>query len=280
MSLVLDLNATHHVVAASSHLYIDKTQEIVIDRTLAHHDIVYLVEGEWKFIEEIDGQEVEYVLKPDDILILSAGSHKFKKMPCAPGTRTYCIHISKEGHDLLDNCTNGLVMEPHFSCSGNPRVMNYFKAACDAFWEDEPYSQARTDAFITLLLCEIAKIGEGKPISPEVAKVIKLISTNVSKPFDKEELVKASGLSYKRLLNLFKEETGQTLLTYQTNKKLELIASHLGSDPDVRLKELASSYNFYDEFYLSKLFKKKYGLSPLEYKNKYKYKRSKYDTIC
>jgi len=280
MSVVLDLNATHHVVAASSHFYLEKTQEIEINRTLAHHDIVYLVEGEWQFIEEIDGKDVEYILKPDDILILSAGSHKFKKMPCAPGTRTYCVHISKEGNDLVEGLINSLVTEPHFSCSGNPRIINYFKAACDAFWSDEDFSQPRTDAFITLLLCEIAKLGKGKPMSPEIAKVIKLISTNVSKPFDKEELINASGLSYKKLLNLFKEETGQTLLTYQTNKKLEMIAQQLGSDPDVRLKELASAYNFYDEFYLSKLFKKKYGLSPLEYKNKYRYKRLKYDTIC
>ena len=280
MSIVLDLFATHHAVAASSHLYLEKTQEIEINRTLAHHDIVYLVEGEWKFIEEIDGQEIEYFLKPDDILILSAGHHKFKKMPCAPGTRTYCVHISKEGNDLIDGIHNGLVIEPHFSCSGNIRIINYFKAACDAFWSDDDLAQPRTDAYITLLLCEIAKLGKGKPISPEISKVIKLISNSITKPFDKEELIKYSGLSYKKLLNLFKEETGQTLLTYHTNKKLEAVAQELGSNPDVRLKELANTYNFYDEFYLSKLFKKKYGLSPLEYKNKYKYKRLKYDTIC
>ncbi len=275
----IDINTTHHVVAASSHTYLEPTQELLIDRTLAYHDIVYLIEGEWTFIEKIGNKEVEYTLKPDSILILTAGQHEFIKKPCKKGTKPYCVHITKEGNDLLEKPSN-LKIDPFFSSFGNPKIISYFKSACDAFCSDEPFNQARADAYITLLFCEIAKLGEEKNMSEEVRKVIRLINDNLYKTYSKEELTEASGVSYKKLTTMFKGETGQTPHAYQISKKLEMVAMHIDSEPYVRMKELAANYNFYDEFYLSKLFKKKYGMSPQEYKTNSKSKRSRYDTIC
>lgn len=278
MSINLDLSATHHVVAASNHTYLEPTQEVSIDRTLAHHDIIYLVEGEWLFTEEVDGKKVEYLLKPDDFLILSAGSHQFTKMPCAPGTKTYCIHITKEKDDLSNN-KNNLTIDTHFNCSTNPKVVSCFKSVCDAFWSNEPYNQSVADAYVTLLFCEIAKMQNGKILSTEIQNVIKLINDHSHKTHTKEELINAAGISYKKLSTRFKKETGETLHAYQINKKLEMVALQIETEPDVRLKELAATYDFYDEFHLSKLFKKKYGVSPITYKKNLKGKH-RYDTIC
>ena len=275
-----DLNVTHHVVAASNHTYLKPTQELNINRTFAYHDIVYLVEGEWTFIEMIDGKPIEYVMKPDSILILTAGHHEFIKKPCLPGTKTYCVHMTKEGSDLTDK-ENNLHIEPFFSCSDDHKIMSFFKSACDAFWSDDPFNQSEADSYITLLFCEIAKLGSENILSDEVRRTVKLINNNLTRSISKEELVECAGISYKKLAESFKAETGQTLHSYQLNKKLEMVAAQIETEPDIRIKELAATYGFYDEFYLSKLFKKKYGLSPLEYKNNSKHKRTrKYDTIC
>ncbi|GEM_PF-1682351 len=284
MPIYLDTNATHHVVAASSHTYLDSTQEVSINRTLAHHDIVYLVDGEWSFIETVNGKEIEHVLKPDDILFLSAGHHNFIKKPCAPGTRTYCIHITSEGHDMDSDYLKNLIIEPHFSCAANNRIIKCFKGACDAFWSTDSYAQAKADAYITLLLCEIAELGKTRTYSREVMNAIRIIDQNLTKECERgslqDEIIKSSGLSYKKLLSIFKEETGQTIYSYHINRKLEMAAQDIENDSDIRLKELADKYNFYDEFHLSKLFKKKYGLSPTEYKKKHSNRRHRYDTIC
>ncbi len=277
--IYLDLNATHHVVTAGNHTYTEPTQELLINRTLAYHDIIYLIEGEWVYVEKIDGKQIEYDLKPDSILILNAGQHEFIKKPCASGTRTYSIHITKEGNDMLDLPSN-LKIEPFFSASGNPKIISYFKSAFDSFWSEEQFNQAKTDAYITLLFCEIAKLNREKELSEEVREAISLISNNLHKNISKEELTEAAGVSYKRLSKMFKDEIGQTLHAYQINKKLEMIAMHLDTEPYVRMKELAATYDFYDEFYLSKLFKKKYGMSPNEYKNKTRYRKKRYDSIC
>lgn len=274
-----DLNATHHVVAASNHTYNKPTQELTINRTFAYHDIVYLVEGEWTIIEMIDGTPVEYVMRPDSILFLTAGHHEFIKKPCKPGTKTYCIHMTKEGNDLTGKDSN-LKIEPFFSCSGDTRIISCFRSACDAFWSEDLFNQAKADAHMTLLLCEIARLGNEKVLSDGVRKTVRFINNNLNKNIAKEQLIEIAGMPYKKLMSSFKEETGLTLRSYQINKKLEMVAMQIDAEPYIRMNELAATYNFYDEFYLSKLFKRKYGLSPSEYKNRSKHKRTRYDTIC
>lgn len=266
MPINIDLNSTHHVVAASTHYYEKPTEELYIDRTLAFHDIIYLIEGEWLFSEEIDGVEVEYLLKPNDFLILSAGNHHFTRYPCKTGTKTYCIHITKEKNDLLKEAIDALSIEPHINCSNNPKIIYYFKQIVQSFWSNELHAQRAADAYTTLLFCELAKINHDILYCKEVQNVIDMIKNNPQKTYSEEDYQNVSGMNIKKLSSLFKKEVGQTLHAYHINFKLELIALHLETEPDLLLKELATTYGFYDEFYLSKMFKKKYGESPQNYK--------------
>ena len=74
----------------------------------------------------------------------------------------------------------------------------------------------------------------------------------------------------KTIDNLFLTTMGMTFAKYQTYHKLEMIASLLEVEPDIRLSEAAELYGFCDEFHLSKAFKRKYGMSPNQYKMKNK----------
>jgi len=284
MKVNIDINTLHHVVAASLHTYDEPTQKLTIERNIAHHDIIYLVEGEWSFIEHINGKDVEYTLKPDDILFLPAGQHSFVRMPCKAGTKTYSINITKEGNDLLNEFLNPLIIDNHFSCSNNPSIAGYFRHTCEAFLQEEPFSQNRADAYLSLLLCEIGRLKTIRIFSNEVKEIIRIINNHVYKYSNtnnlQDEIIEATGLSYKKLINKFKEETGSTIHAYLTDKKLDAVAHQIQIDPSVRLKELSDMFDFYDEFYLSKLFKKKFGMSPLDYKKNKMNKRNSYDTIC
>ena len=51
--------------------------------------------------------------------------------------------------------------------------------------------------------------------------------------------------------------------------KLEMVRQFLLSQPDTKLREAAVNYGFYDEFHLSKAFKKQFGLSPSQYRQIY-----------
>ena len=47
MGIAFDLSVRHQVVAANAHYYKTQTDERYIDRTLQHHDLIYLIDGGW-----------------------------------------------------------------------------------------------------------------------------------------------------------------------------------------------------------------------------------------
>ena len=49
--------------------------------------------------------------------------------------------------------------------------------------------------------------------------------------------------------------------------KLEMVREFLISQPHARLREAAANYGFYDEFDLSRAFKKQFGMSPSQYRS-------------
>lgn len=266
MSLTIDLSQTHRVVAANSHTYAVPTEPLYLDRTLIYHDFIYLIEGEWMFSETIHGKEVNYLLKPDDVLILPAGNHHYTRLPCQAGTRTLCLHITKEDIDADASEDNIITLPSQLCCRGNRQLLSLFKQIVTVFWSADPKKQHRLCALFTLLLCELAGIQHSTQPESDVARAMQLMNESPHKTLSAEELANALCTNPRKLSQRFREATGENLRAYQTNRKLEMIALQLTIEPDLRLKELASLFGFYDEFHLSKQFKRKYGLSPLQYK--------------
>ena len=69
---------------------------------------------------------------------------------------------------------------------------------------------------------------------------------------------------------VFKKETGLTPLQYLTDKRLENAASNLAmSGSRGNISEIAYQCGFSEPLYFSRLFKRKYGVSPRSYASKY-----------
>ena len=80
-------------------------------------------------------------------------------------------------------------------------------------------------------------------------------------------VAKQCGLSVPILYRLFKQETGKTPRAYHEGVKLRE-AARLLQETDLSLEEIASKINMYDQYYLSKRFKKYSGDSPSLYRRK------------
>lgn len=266
MRFSIDLSQPHRIVAANAHTYTTPTEALFIDRTLVYHDFIYLIEGEWLFSETVNGNEVNYLLKPGDMLILPAGNHHYTRLPCKAGTRTFCIHISKESRDMDLSCPQNTIIPSHRNCRANGQVYALFKDIVDTFWTDTPHKEHQLSALFTLLICQLCAIQQPEEYPAEVSGAIRLIHDAPHKTLSAEELAGQLNTNSRKLTQLFRDTTGESLRSYQQNRKLEMVALQLQIEPDIRLKELAATFGFYDEFYLSKQFKKKYGLSPAQYK--------------
>ena len=268
MTFSIDLSQPHRIVSANAHTYTTPTEALYIDRTLIYHDFIYLIEGEWLFSETVEGKEVNYLLKPGDMLILPAGNHHYTRLPCKPGTRTFCIHVSRESRDMDLTCPQNIAIPSHRNCRSNRQVYGLFKNIVDTFWSDSPHKEHQLCALFTLLICQLSAMQQPEEYPQDVLGAIRLIHEAPHKTLTAEELAGQLNTGSRSLSQNFRNATGESLRSYQQNRKLEMIALQLQIEPDIRLKELAATFGFYDEFYLSKQFKKKYGVSPAQYKQK------------
>lgn len=263
MSISFNLSAAHQIVSANNHFYEKPTEPLYLNRTLQFHDLIYLVDGEWTITE----QETDYPLQKDDVLLLSAGHHHYTRLPCAPNTRTMCIHVSCEPGDLSPG-PGALTLPAHMHISGGSTVRSCFEKIVSTFWSDKAYKPERLSALFNLLMLELSDVcaDSGKPQSEMVQEIIELVNATPHRRFNVKEIADRYNVSAKTIDAAMTRLTGMSFAKYQMARKLEMVASQLEVEPDIRLAEIAATFGFYDEFHLSRSFKQKYGQSPSQYK--------------
>jgi len=266
MSICMNLSQPHSVVAANAHYYKTPTEERYIDRTLPHHDLIYLVEGNWSITEN----EQEYPLQKDDVLLLSAGRHHYTRFPCTPGTRTFCIHVSCNPEND-SKCDDFIQLPTLIHAYNNPKIKKYFSEITTAFWRKGNYKEKQISALVELLLLELLFLTESaKSQKGDLAEqAIAIITSAPHMHYTGKEVADMLYTSTKTLDKSMLHKTGLSFHAYQKERKLEMAASLLMTDPDLQLREIANTLGFYDEFHLSKSFKQKYHISPREYRNQF-----------
>ncbi len=99
-----------------------------------------------------------------------------------------------------------------------------------------------------------------------VAAVVDLIERCYADDLTLDDAAAAAGLSSSYLSRLFKQETGTNFKDYLTTYRLERARSAL-KDPRRKVYEIAEEVGFKDQRYFSEVFKKRYGCSPLEFRD-------------
>ncbi len=99
-----------------------------------------------------------------------------------------------------------------------------------------------------------------------VLPVIERIRQMPEKEMTIESAAKLIGRSPSTVTRLFKKVTGKGFKQYQVNYRLEKAASRLRSMPNHPVAEIALSVGYDDPLYFSRVFKKRFGCSPSEYR--------------
>ncbi len=98
-----------------------------------------------------------------------------------------------------------------------------------------------------------------------VELTISYIHENLHLPLSRESLGKNVFLNPNYLARLFKEQTGISLVTYITDRRLEL-ARRLLCSSSLSVQEICEQVGIHDGSYFAKIFKRKYGISPKQYR--------------
>ena len=116
-----------------------------------------------------------------------------------------------------------------------------------------------------LKYCMLVKEFSLKKYSRLVGRVITMISYDLTADLSLSHISDTLNINASYLSALFKKECGETLTDYVNRKRLEAAAFAL-SHTDRQIQTISEECGILDVNYFIKLFKKKYGQTPLQYR--------------
>ncbi len=260
MEHFFDLSTRHTITSAGNHQY--KTPILHPNRTMVEHDFIYMVSGTWK----IGQQEEAYELTTGNVLILEAHRPHYGIAPCSAGTNTIFFHTAALETDRP--LSTSLPLSSLIHAKSNPHVRHCFEKIVYAKLCGEDIMAS--DYFDVLLfeLSSCIKRRSEVTIAEQIREHLAFVNgipTNA-------EIASHLNISVKTAEQTFKSTFDKTIHQYLLEIKIEKAKQYLLNFPNMKLYEIADALGFYDEFHLSKQFKKLTGQSPLDYRRQEKSK--------
>ena len=143
----------------------------------------------------------------------------------------------------------------------------------------EEYQQKRyqgkwkQEIILQQILCEILikKHAEQEPVNNKrISKVLAYIHENPFREYTLNDLQNYIGIKKSLFLKTFRNMTGTTPIQYILDLRLDY-AKDLLIETDLPISQISEKCGFSDPFYFSRCFKKRYSLSPREYRDYQKY---------
>lgn len=111
---------------------------------------------------------------------------------------------------------------------------------------------------------------DGQMLQPDLAaQAVQYIERYYSDGITVQSLTELLQISPRHLNRLVRQKTGKSPLDYMQAVRLEAVAKYLLKYDNVTLREIAQAVGFYDEYHLSRSFKKYYGTTPQAYRRNY-----------
>lgn len=183
--------------------------------------------------------------------------------------------LKRESTSLWCHFTGSIIQDVFNSCYIKSGV--YFLSPNDLILESftnmiQCFHQPSRAKFANVYLLElIYNISDGvtRTIQKDnrnlILPILTYINANYNKQITLDNLAQKSGYSKSRFLHIFSEYTGTTPKKYQNNIRLKISCEMLSATNN-SITEIAVSCGFNDPLYFSRLFKKKYNITPTEYR--------------
>ena len=113
--------------------------------------------------------------------------------------------------------------------------------------------------------CEYVHKYSLKQYSPSVQKIIHYINMNLSKDLSLDEISNFMNMNLSYVSNLFKKETGMTIIYYLNHQRIKHSA-YLLRNTQHNISYIAQQVGIYDLNYFSRIFKKYMGNTPTQYR--------------
>ena len=251
------------------------------DRTAPFHVAIYLLQGSMEIIE--DG--IPYRIMPDQVFFLKSGVHHWGEKPFETGSSWYYAHFYCDApSSCMEELPRGIYYDERISlkpsekdryfitlpklinCEEKTQIKRNFEKMIEAHIHG---NIPQTSIRLWQIFLECAQNAQDDKMSNGYAEQIQnYVRQHYIDGFTSAQIQEACGLSYKYAGTLFKEVTGQTIKEYQCTLRLRK-AEQLLKETNKSIAEIAQLTGFSDVFYFSKIFHRKKGCPPGEYRKTY-----------
>lgn len=256
------------------------------DRRLTYHVLIYVIKGCIPVVEE----GIEYQLAPGTLFYLKGGLHHWGKNFVESGSSWIYVHftmdeVPEEQKEFVPYTSH--LQNQEFSSSSYqyhvklPKLLklsnkNMIEGKLFQLVELFHSSNPVRAPYLNLLMGEILldcyqsqnnTIQSSK--KDNVLTMIKYLESHTHMPLHADDLADYMNLSYKHLCTVFKKKTGSKLVEYHTNLRMNEAAKLL-RETSLLVKEISVYMGYSDQLYFCNVFKKVFGLSPVEYRRRKK----------
>lgn len=222
--------------------------------------LIYMLDG--KMDISFDGRSLEFfkggflVLKPGTKYMYSAEEGKNLCYLWVHFTGSYAGTLLKE----LFIETNKI---EYAGIHGG--IVDLWKKIYREFIIGDNYFESVSASILTEILAGLKRYADKSGKKERMLKSITYIHENYNKAFDIDSLAKMENLSLSYFRSRFKKATGICPSQYLIDRRMDA-AAQLLENSDMKINEISTAVGYEDAYYFSRLFKKRFGVSPVKYK--------------
>ena len=240
--------------------YPPMARSVATGRVLPEFQIIYITEGEGAF--SCNG--IEYRILPGSIILVLPGlEHKYHPK-IETGWKEYWVGFRGNYFSrLLEKgffSSKNIFFQPGLCDS----IMSLFNLIIDNAKSQRPLYQIKICSSILSLVAEIMNRDRCKEQAGYYERIITkakyLMESNIYDTINLQCIYEQLGVSSTRLNEIFKIYTSMTPYNYFIQLKMHKAQSLL--EEGFSVKETSSKIGFEDQYYFSRLFKNKTGISP------------------
>lgn len=209
---------------------------------------------------------MEYVIN-DDIVQLQSGDVLVTRLNCSL-SRKVIQHSDYVSFNFLPDEADLKVDLPLVTHNGISSTISALLFACDEIHLHNESPSSQLEDLANCLLKQLEVENNTTKLSELTIQIKNYLNANLKKTITLSDISAKTFFSLAYCSEVFKRDMGITIIEYAIKLKLEE-AKHL-IQQGFPLKDLHNQLGFTNYNYFSRLFKKKLGYTPSEYKKKFK----------
>jgi AraC-like DNA-binding protein len=240
-------------------------RQVAVGRTLPEFQIVYISRGKGVF--GCDGKT--YTVEPGSMLLLLPGIKHFYKPDFDTGWSEHWVGFN--GGYFTRLVEEGILSRKQVFYTPGLRdsILNTFNQIIEEVRAQRPLFQLKACSGVISLISEMLASERRKEQPNFYQKIVEkakcLMESNVYGAINVSNIAGQIGVSTYRLNEIFKTYTAMTPYQYFIHTKIHKAKNILGQE-NTPIKEAAFKLGFEDQYYFSRLFRSKTGMSPSEWK--------------